>query len=529
MKNLILSISSLNLVLNENKIITFLKLIAAISIMNLFMVSYSNAQTGYYTLNGGTASFTGQTYNATTAGQSAIYVINSGNLTLTNCIIVKSGNASSVDSSSQWGINAGVLARLAGIIVISGGTVTTTANGGNGLFATGSNSKITMSNGTISANGSGAHGVDVTYTGTIILNNVNVTTSGANSSVLATDFGGGTVTVTGGTIIAADTVDGSHSAGIYSTGVITVTNATVKSLGDCGGVIDGANSIILNNTSLFGKTEGIKTWRTAPSSGTAYVTITGGSLTVTAGDGFYVTGGAVTVFTVSGGTTFSIASGKIINVLSASTATLNLNGENVSGNLRCESSSTLCVSLTNGTTLTGDARYTALTMDSTSVWIVTANSILTTFSDAAKISGLNVLNIVGNGYNVHYDSTLSANSYLHGYTYNLVNGGYLTHAAVSVGISEINSEIPSGYLLSQNYPNPFNPSTKIIFTLPKSGNVSLEIYNSLGAKIETLVNGKLNFGSYAYEFNAAKYASGIYFYRLTTDGYVSTKKMVFIK
>lgn len=506
---------------NKIRVILFLFLIA-------FALS-SNAQTGYYTLNSGTASFTGQTFAATLTGQSSIYVLNSGNLTLTNCTMTKTGDASSVDSSSQWGINAGVLARLSGVISIVGGTVTTNASGGNGLFATGSGSTITMSNGTIYANGVSAHGVDVTYTGTIILTNVNVTTTSSNSSAIATDFGGGTVTVTGGIIIAADTASGSHSAGIYSTGIITINNATVTSIADCGGVIDGSNSIILNNTNLTGKVEGIKTWRTAPATGNATVTVTGGSITVTEGDGFYVTGGAVTNFTVSGGTTFSVGSGKLINVLSSSTANLVLSGETVSGNLRSESTSTLSVTLNNNTTLTGDAMCAALTIDSTSVWNVTANSILTTFFDAAKISGLNVLNVKGNGYSVHYDSSLSGNSYLNGLTYNLVNGGYLTPGEVTIGITGINTNVPSGYELGQNYPNPFNPTTKINYSIPKSGLITLKIYNNLGKEISTLVNRSLSSGTYTYEFNGNNLSSGVYFYRLVADGYIVTKKMLLIK
>ena len=149
-----------------------------------------------------------------------------------------------------------------------------------------------MLGGTITASGANAHGVDATYGGAVTLSNVNVTTYGASSSAIATDFGGGTVKVTGGTIYASNTTAGSHSAAIYSTGTITVNNATATSMADCGGVIDGANSIILTNTALTGLVEGFKLWKTAPASGAATVKMSGGSLTVTAGDGFYVTGTA---------------------------------------------------------------------------------------------------------------------------------------------------------------------------------------------------------------------------------------------
>jgi hypothetical protein len=263
--------------------------VIALLLLAIVVASPARAQTGAYTVNGGTASRTGQTYAATVADQSAVYVINSGHLTLTNCTMTKTGDASNVNNSSQYGINAGILAGSGGTVTITGGSVTTNASGDNGLFATGSGSSISMSGGTINAAGGGAHGVDATYGGSVTLTNVDVTTTGSSSSALATDFGGGAVTVTGGTITSSNTAPNSHSAGIYSTGNITVTGATVTSRGDCGGVIDGANSISLDNTALTGVTEGIKIWKTAPMSGAATVVMDGGSLTVTAGDAFYLT------------------------------------------------------------------------------------------------------------------------------------------------------------------------------------------------------------------------------------------------
>ncbi len=91
------------------------------------------------------------------------------------------------------------------------------------------------------------------------------------------------------------------------------------------------------------------------------------------------------------------------------------------------------------------------------------------------------------------------------------------------------SEIPNDYVLHQNYPNPFNPVTKISFDLPKSGFVSLKIYNILGNEVATLVNDYKNAGKYIIEFNASDLSSGIYYYRLETENFVDVKKMVLIK
>ncbi|MBK8554073.1 MAG: Omp28-related outer membrane protein [Ignavibacteria bacterium] len=92
-----------------------------------------------------------------------------------------------------------------------------------------------------------------------------------------------------------------------------------------------------------------------------------------------------------------------------------------------------------------------------------------------------------------------------------------------------NNTTPVSYSLTQNYPNPFNPNTNFTFSIPKSGNVSLKFYNMLGNEIETYVNGFLTAGTYGVEFDGSKYASGIYFYTLTTDNFTETKKMNLIK
>lgn len=88
---------------------------------------------------------------------------------------------------------------------------------------------------------------------------------------------------------------------------------------------------------------------------------------------------------------------------------------------------------------------------------------------------------------------------------------------------------PDNYFLSQNYPNPFNPSTKINFGLKEAGHVSVKVYNILGNEIATLVNGYYSSGSYSTDFHAGSLSSGVYFYRITTNGYSEIRKMILEK
>ncbi|MCH8303646.1 MAG: right-handed parallel beta-helix repeat-containing protein [Candidatus Marinimicrobia bacterium] len=92
-----------------------------------------------------------------------------------------------------------------------------------------------------------------------------------------------------------------------------------------------------------------------------------------------------------------------------------------------------------------------------------------------------------------------------------------------------NSSIPKEYSLSNNYPNPFNPVTKIEFTIPETGLTTLIIYDITGREVTRLIDGNMSAGYHSVNWNASNVASGIYFYRLTSGDFVSTKKMVLLK
>lgn len=104
------------------------------------------------------------------------------------------------------------------------------------------------------------------------------------------------------------------------------------------------------------------------------------------------------------------------------------------------------------------------------------------------------------------------------------------------GVNSTNKRTPEKFSLSQNYPNPFNPTTIINYQLPMISDVNLTVYNSLGEKIAVLMNERQNVGIHEVEWDASKYGSGVYFYRLTvlqtgssTGELTETKKMILLK
>ena len=97
------------------------------------------------------------------------------------------------------------------------------------------------------------------------------------------------------------------------------------------------------------------------------------------------------------------------------------------------------------------------------------------------------------------------------------------------GVENVSTEALSGYSLGQNYPNPFNASTVISFSLPVDSKVSIKVYDVQGREVQTLVNERLQAGTYETKFDGAGLNSGVYFYRLKAEGYSETKRMVLIK
>jgi len=130
---------------------------------------------------------------------------------------------------------------------------------------------------------------------------------------------------------------------------------------------------------------------------------------------------------------------------------------------------------------------------------------------------------------IYYDSTFPG---YFNFKFEIMSDGWCYWKdSTQLLVTGIKSEeiFPTEFALSQNYPNPFNSSSVIKYSIPKSSQVSLKIFNTLGQEIETLVNEEKPVGTYEVNWNAANLPSGVYFYRLKVGDFVETKKMILLK
>jgi hypothetical protein len=131
------------------------------------------------------------------------------------------------------------------------------------------------------------------------------------------------------------------------------------------------------------------------------------------------------------------------------------------------------------------------------------------------------------------------NPYYHKWNDKLINFNLtyflrLSKAAIATvttwaNVSQIIIDIPTSFSLGQNYPNPFNPRTKITFDIARLGKVKIVICDILGREMRTLINELLNPGKYEIPFDGFQLSSGVYFYKLITEEYSETKRMIFLK
>ena len=367
-----------------------------------------------YSQSEGTNSATGETYTSTNSDENAVQ-ITGGTFTMTDCTVSKTGSdTSDEDGSSFYGINSAVYCGgSSSVLNISGGTVTTSTKGANGVFAY-DYGTINISDVTINTSSNLSRGIHATGGGIINATNLTITTAKTNCSVIATDRGGGTVTVEGGTY----TTTGDDSAITYSTGTITTTDITGSSSKGEIGVIEGDNSITYYNCNMTSgsSSRGLMILQSGSGDSEGYngvITVNGGSLTLTGSSTPLLEVPTLITATLTlKDVTLTVPSGELMYVnyntqwsTYGGTGTLNLTTDSTwtyTGAVNADSYSTAIVYVGSGVTWNGtiDSGNTALSTTVTvdGVWSLTGNSYVDnlTINDGAVV--------YTNGYTLNYSS-----------------------------------------------------------------------------------------------------------------------------
>lgn len=366
-----------------------------------------------YILNdGSTVTLTGETLSTTQSDYNVVQVTN-GNLTLNNCTITKTGdtNSSDGDATSFYGINSAVYAKglnATSVITLNGGTITTNSKGSNAVFAW-RGATIYVNDVTIHNYERVSRGLHATYEGIIVATNVDITTESETSSTIATDRGGGTVTVTGGSA----TAKGSKSAVIYSTGTMSATDLTGSSAQGEMAVIEGDNSITMTNcTMTSGSSErGLLMMQSGSGDASGYnpvMTITGTSLTMTdASAPLLEVATAVTATCTLDNCTVNVPSGILMYVMdddqwttNGAIGTLVLSNGTYSGQVKYDSGYTANVTINSDATwnLTANTSVCAIVNNGT----INTNGYTLTYT---SISGSGTIND-GTGIEENFDETI---------------------------------------------------------------------------------------------------------------------------
>ena len=219
---------------------------------NTMTYDYSGAYTAAATADGEDIAIYGETIEATEPDQNAGLATNGGNLDIANATLVKSGDDTDGDRCNFYGANAIVLAaNEASQAIVSDSALTASSEGSNGLFAT-DKATIFANNTTIETTANSARGLDATYGGTIVANGLTVSTQGDHCASIATDRGGGNISVTNSTLNTA----GSGSPILYSTGDIEVDNVTGTAAGSQLVGMEGLNTVLISDSKLTSTNKG---------------------------------------------------------------------------------------------------------------------------------------------------------------------------------------------------------------------------------------------------------------------------------
>ena len=343
-----------------------------------------------------TESSSGTAYSSTSDGENAVLVQGS-DVSLNAATVTKTGSTSG-ENADFTGVNAAVLATSGATLTIDDTTVNTDGTHANGVFSYGSGTTVNVSNTTITTSGNNSGGLMTTGGATLNASNLTVSTSGNSSAAIRSDRGGGTVTVTSGSY---DTT-GVGSPAIYSTADITVSDATLSASNSEAVVIEGGNSVTLENVDITGsnaKLNGQSTQKTNvliyqsmsgdASEGSSTFTMTGGTMTAETGSMFHVTNVTTTITLEDVDFTYASDSSVFLDASADSWGSSGKNGGNVTLNLVDQD--------ITGAILSDSVSSVMVNLDSDSTWTLTGDSYVTAFSGDLSNVNLNGYTLYVNG------------------------------------------------------------------------------------------------------------------------------------
>ena len=364
-----------------------------------------------------------KTYSSSIAEQNAL-LVSGGTSTINSCTVNKTGSPSShSDNYDFYGTNAAIFVNNGATLNIKGGTITTDATYGNAVFSYGTG-VINISDAIINTSSNNSGGVMVTGGGTLTANNCTVKTQGNSSAAIRSDRGGGTLTVNKGTY----ETNGTGSPVIYSTADIIVNDAKLTANVSEGVVVEGKNSVTLNdvtmeatNTKLNGNSETYKSIFIYQSmSGDADV----GTSTFTAKNSNIINNKGEIIFVTNTNTVITLENNTITNndsdgaFLKATTAKwgtsgsnggnviLNMTNQKIAGDFIIDNISTLALTMKSGSVIVGtidkenQAKNVTLAISSDSVLSLTADTYLDSLTNDDNTNS----NIYSNGkYKLYVD------------------------------------------------------------------------------------------------------------------------------
>ena len=374
-----------------------------------------------------------ETYSSENSDENAVLATGSITAQLSDTAITKTGDSDGGDTSNFYGNNSGITAKDGAALTLKNMTITTDASGANGVFsyggsATTSNSSgdgtsVTISDSEITTTGDNAGGIMTTGGGTMTASGLTINTSGRSSAAIRTDRGGGSVDVTGGTY----TTTGIGSPSVYSTADIIVNNARLVSKASEGIVIEGKNSVTLNNCTLTDNNTELNGQSTTykniflyqsmsgdAADGNAEFTAADSKITTKKGDTLYVTNTTATINLENNTIKNTDSEGNFLRAQADSWGNSGSNGGDVTlvmtkqkatGNIVIDSISTLDMTMKSGSyyegTINGgnSAGSIKLTLDKKSKIRLTGDSYVTSLDDADT----DYSNIDFNGYTLYVD------------------------------------------------------------------------------------------------------------------------------